>query len=88
MADPYAEAERLFAEGEALADEERDAEALARFEAAWAALPEPKGGREPAVRILAAVAGTPPRPRTAVACPTPTTPTGRCPARRPRTGLR
>ncbi|MBX9580592.1 MAG: hypothetical protein K2X87_09820 [Gemmataceae bacterium] len=56
MADPWGEAEGLFAEGEALADAERDAEALARFEAAWAALPDPKEDQEPAVRILAAVA--------------------------------
>lgn len=47
---------RLFAEGEALADAERDAEALARFEAAWAALPDPKEDQEPAVRVLAAIA--------------------------------
>lgn len=56
MADPCAESERLFAEGEALADAERDAEALARFEAAWAALPDPKEDQDPAVRVLAAVA--------------------------------
>ncbi|MBX9627413.1 MAG: hypothetical protein K2X82_26655 [Gemmataceae bacterium] len=48
--------ERLFAEGEALADDERDGEALARFEAAWAALPDPKEDQDPAVRVLAAIA--------------------------------
>jgi tetratricopeptide (TPR) repeat protein len=56
MAGSLDEAERLFAEGEALADQERDGEALARFEAAWAALPDPKEDQEPAVRVLAAVA--------------------------------
>ena len=50
------EAERLFAEGEELADEEADADALTRFRAAWDALPEPRDEQEPAVRILGAIA--------------------------------
>jgi hypothetical protein len=56
MADALDEAERLFAEGEELADAEQDADALARFRAAWEALPEPRDEQEPAIRILAAIA--------------------------------
>jgi hypothetical protein len=56
MADTLEEAERLFAEGEELADAEEDADALAHFRAAWDALPEPKDEQEPAGRILAAIA--------------------------------
>src|SRR5215218_8881344 len=58
MADALEEAERLFAEGEAFADEEADDEALALFRAAWEALPEPRGEQESAARILAAIADT------------------------------
>jgi tetratricopeptide (TPR) repeat protein len=50
------EAERLFAEGEAWADEELDAEALACFKAALAALPHPPETHPLAVEILAAIA--------------------------------
>jgi hypothetical protein len=56
MADILDDAERLFAEGEKLADAEEDAEALARFRAAWNVLPEPKDEQELAGRILAAIA--------------------------------
>jgi tetratricopeptide (TPR) repeat protein len=56
MGDALEQSERLFAEGEAFADEEADDEALALFRAAWEALPEPRGKQEPAVRILAAIA--------------------------------
>ena len=56
MADALEEAERLFAEGEAFADEEADEEALALFRDAWEALPEPRGEQEPAVRIVVAIA--------------------------------
>jgi hypothetical protein len=48
--------DRLFAEGEKFADAEEYGEALARFQAAWALLPEPKDDQEPAVQILAAIA--------------------------------
>jgi len=47
--------ERLFAAGEKLIDDEQFTDALARFQAAWDALPEPKAEQEPAVRILAAM---------------------------------
>jgi hypothetical protein len=50
------EAERLLAEGEDFADAEQDLEALARFRAAWDALPEPRDEQDPAARILAAIA--------------------------------
>jgi hypothetical protein len=56
MADRLEEVERLFAEGEAFADEEADEDALALFRAAWDALPDPRSEQEPAVRILAAIA--------------------------------
>lgn len=56
MAGGCDQAERLFAEGETLADAGRDDEALARFEAAWAALPDPKEEQDPDGRVLAAVA--------------------------------
>jgi hypothetical protein len=56
VADALEEAERLLAEGDDLADDEQDDEALARFQAAWAALPEPRDEQEPAIRILAAIA--------------------------------
>jgi hypothetical protein len=56
MADALDEVERLFAEGEAFADEEADEDALALFLAAWDALPEPRGEQGPAIRILAAIA--------------------------------
>jgi hypothetical protein len=49
-------AERLFDEGEALADQERDREALARFRAAWESLPEPRQEQGSAGRILAGIA--------------------------------
>lgn len=48
--------ERLFAEGEALADEERDEEARASFQAAWESLPEPRDEQELAGRIIGAIA--------------------------------
>jgi hypothetical protein len=50
------EAERQFAEGEALADAGQDAAALDRFRAAWEVLPVPREGHDPAIRILAAIA--------------------------------
>jgi len=56
MMDHLDEAERLFAEGEEFADAEEDADALARFRAAWEALPEPRDEQESAIRILAAIA--------------------------------
>lgn len=56
MADALEDAERLLAEGDHLADDEQDEEALARFQAAWAMLPQPRDDQEPAVRILAAIA--------------------------------
>jgi hypothetical protein len=56
MTDPIDEVERLFAEGEELADAEQDAEALIRFRAAWDLLPEPQDEQDPAIRILAAIA--------------------------------
>ena len=56
MADTLEVAERLLAEGDDLAHEKRDAEALSRFRSAWSALPEPRDEQEPAVRILAAIA--------------------------------
>ncbi len=56
MADTLDEAERLFAEGEELGDADQDTEALVSFQAAWAALPEPKEDQEPAIQILAAIA--------------------------------
>src|SRR5262249_6000853 len=37
-------------------EDEEFADALARFQAAWNALPEPKSEQEPAVQILAAIA--------------------------------
>jgi hypothetical protein len=54
--DPLEEAERLLAEGDELADEELNEEALSKFQAAWEVLPEPKDDQEPAVRILGAIA--------------------------------
>src|SRR5438128_686802 len=56
MADALAEAKRLFSEGEEFADAKEDTNALARFRAAWDALPEPKEEQEPAGRIMAAIA--------------------------------
>jgi hypothetical protein len=56
MADALDDAERLFAEGEELADAAQDADALHRFRAAWEALPEPREEQDPAIRILAAIA--------------------------------
>jgi hypothetical protein len=56
MATPLDKAEQLFAEGEALADSEKDADALAQFRAAWDALPEPRDEQDPAIHILAAIA--------------------------------
>src|SRR3569623_2855387 len=47
---------RLIAEGEALLDEDdREAEALACFQAAWDLLPAPKDRQESADRLLAAI---------------------------------
>jgi hypothetical protein len=56
MAGGLGEAERFFREGEEFADAKDDANALARFCAAWDALLEPKDAQEPAGRILAAIA--------------------------------
>lgn len=50
------DAERLFADGEALADAGQDGEALARFQAAWSALPEPREEQELAIHIQGAIA--------------------------------
>lgn len=54
--DALAEAERLLAEGDALADTGQDAKALACFQNAWEVLPRPADEQEPAIRILAAIA--------------------------------
>jgi len=56
MADVLEEAQRLFAVGDDLADEGKDAEALGLFQAAWSALPEPREELEPTIRILGAIA--------------------------------
>jgi tetratricopeptide (TPR) repeat protein len=56
MTDPLEESEPHFAAGEDLIDEGRYAEALDRFQAAWLALPEPRGDQDPAILILAAIA--------------------------------
>lgn len=50
------EAERLFAEGEAWADEELDDEALASFQSALAALPPSPEEHPLAIQIVAAIA--------------------------------
>jgi hypothetical protein len=50
------EVERLMDEGDEFADEERYAEALAKFSAAWQALPEPKDEQEWAINVLGAIA--------------------------------
>jgi hypothetical protein len=47
---------RLFAEGEALIDDEQDEAALGRFQAAWELLPEPKDKHEQSIQLLAAIA--------------------------------
>jgi hypothetical protein len=47
---------RLFDEGEALLDEEEDAQALTRFQEAWALVPEPKGEWERALQLLGGIA--------------------------------
>jgi hypothetical protein len=46
----------LVCKGEDLADMEKDAEALIRFQEAWEALPEPRDEQELAIQILAALA--------------------------------
>jgi tetratricopeptide (TPR) repeat protein len=52
----WSEIDRLTEEGEAYLDEDdREAEALACFQAAWDLLPEPKDQQEPADRLLAAI---------------------------------
>ena len=56
MANAREEVDRLFAEGEEFADAEQYTDALARFQAAWDLLPEPKEKEDPAVQILAAIA--------------------------------
>jgi hypothetical protein len=56
MPDALREAERLLTEGDDLADDELDEEALTKFQQAWAALPEPKSEQKPAIRILGAIA--------------------------------
>jgi tetratricopeptide (TPR) repeat protein len=56
MANVPDEIDRLFAEGEELADVEQYADALCRFQAAWDLLPEPKDEEQMAVQILAAIA--------------------------------
>lgn len=53
--DPPAGPDDLFEEGEAFADDEEFADALDRFRAAWAALPEPRADQPQAVQILAAI---------------------------------
>jgi tetratricopeptide (TPR) repeat protein len=50
------DAERLFAEGEAWADEECDDEALASFQSALATLPHPPEEQPLAIQIVAAIA--------------------------------
>jgi hypothetical protein len=52
MEDALEEVEGLLDEGDFLPDDE----ALAKYQAAWVALPEPKGEQEPAVQILARIA--------------------------------
>jgi hypothetical protein len=54
--DIAAEVVRLFDEGEILADEEEDEEALACFQAAWNLLPEPRCEWDQALQILLAIA--------------------------------
>ncbi len=49
-------AEALLDEGDELAEEGKDEEALARFNAAWNALPEPREACELAVAVLGAIA--------------------------------
>jgi len=56
MADAAGKAERLFEEGNTLADAGQFADALACFRAAWDALAEPPDGQDWAVHILAAIA--------------------------------
>jgi hypothetical protein len=56
--DPLAEAQRLFEEGEELADEETTEFVLSLFRAAWDLLPEPKEDQESACQILVAIADT------------------------------
>jgi hypothetical protein len=51
-----AEVDRLFNEGEEFADDEEDEKALARFQAAWDLLPEPRGESDRALEIFAAIA--------------------------------
>jgi hypothetical protein len=52
MNDALEESERLLGEGDLLTGDE----ALAKYQAAWAVLPEPKDEQEPAIRILGAIA--------------------------------
>src|SRR5579883_2690979 len=54
--DITAQVGRLFAEGEAFADD--DEQALARFRAAWDLLPDPKEEQGLAVQVLAAIANS------------------------------
>jgi tetratricopeptide (TPR) repeat protein len=49
------EVQRLCAEGDELADQQRYEEALSRYEAAWALLPEPRTDWATAIWILAAI---------------------------------
>jgi hypothetical protein len=56
MADALDEADRLMAKGEELAGAEQHADALARFSAAWQALPEPREEQDLAIQILPAIA--------------------------------
>jgi hypothetical protein len=50
------ELERFIDEGEAFIDGKQFPDALARFQAAWDVLPQPKTEQEPAVRLMAAIA--------------------------------
>lgn len=56
MQDMPGDAERLFTEGNDLADAGDDAAALRRFREAWSMLPEPREEQELTIHILAAIA--------------------------------
>jgi hypothetical protein len=56
MAKASKKVEQLLAEGETFVDAGQYQDALARFEAAWGMLPEPKGEDELAVQVLGDIA--------------------------------
>jgi tetratricopeptide (TPR) repeat protein len=53
----YSEAERLGQEADALRERKRDAEALAAYQRAWAAVPEPRHDWDGAKWLLRGIAG-------------------------------